>query len=126
MHDHVHLLIKPKDPHTLSQILHTIKSFTTNQMQRLHGRHGAVWLHESWDRIVRDENEFLGKLKYILNNPIRRWPDWPDYPWVGAPYLTEDYKNSPWVGKSGASGGTTLLAGGASVPACEGPEANFI
>ena len=47
---------------------------TANQMQRAHSRAGRVWQDESFDRIVRDEDEFEQKFNYILGNPWRRWP----------------------------------------------------
>jgi hypothetical protein len=42
-----------------------------------------VWVVESWDRIIRDEDELYEKCTYILNNPRKRWPDVMDYPWAG-------------------------------------------
>jgi putative transposase len=67
----------------LSSIMHSWKSLTANQLQRKFGRHGAIWLHESWDRIIRDEDELLEKCNYILNNPFKRWPELREYPWMG-------------------------------------------
>lgn len=34
-------------------------------------RKGKVWQNESYDRVIRNEDEFLEKLKYIANNPTR-------------------------------------------------------
>jgi hypothetical protein len=50
-------------------------------MQRRHGRFGRIWQDEYFDRIVRDEKEFMQKLDYIVNNPWKRWPNIQDYPW---------------------------------------------
>jgi len=85
MPDHVHLLVWPKpiDPtsqktiaekgfHDLSEILHSIKSYTANQIQRRFGWEGAVWERESFDRIIRDEAEFHEKWNYIANNAVRK------------------------------------------------------
>ena len=77
MPDHVHLLLQPKETeqggwHSLSSILHSIKSFTANKINSLVGRKGTLWQDESFDRIVRDENEFLEKWNYIRNNPTKR------------------------------------------------------
>jgi REP element-mobilizing transposase RayT len=76
MPDHVHLLLQPAAIekgrwHSLSAILHSIKSFTAKKINTLMGRKGSVWQDESFDRIVRDENEFLEKWNYIRNNPVK-------------------------------------------------------
>jgi len=85
MNDHVHVIVHPTGSHTLSQITHSWKSFTANQLQKLHGREGAVWQDESWDRIIRHEKELFERLEYIRDNPGKRWPEYQTepYPWVG-------------------------------------------
>jgi REP element-mobilizing transposase RayT len=82
MNDHVHVLIKPLEEHPLETVVHSWKSFTANLLQRQFGRQGAVWQEEYFDRIVRDEAEFLEKGQYIMNNPRTRWPELEEYPWV--------------------------------------------
>jgi len=76
MPDHVHLLIHPlqKDEsawYTLSELLHSIKSFTAHEINKRRGTSGQVWQDESFDRIVRDDAEFEEKWQYIESNPIR-------------------------------------------------------
>ena len=69
MDDHVHALLTPFVGYELKAILHSWKSFTARQMQREHKRFGRVWQDESFDRIVRDDEEFAQKLDYIVGNP---------------------------------------------------------
>ncbi len=45
-------------------------------------RRGQVWQHEYFDRIVRNDNELVEKLNYIVRNPWKRWPDVDEYRWV--------------------------------------------
>ena len=76
MPDHVHLLLQPSEIekgrwHSLSSILHSIKSFTANKINVFMNRKGSVWQDESFDRIVRDEGEFYEKWNYIRNNPVK-------------------------------------------------------
>jgi len=76
MPDHVHLLLQPIEAekgqwHSLSSILHSIKSFTANKVNNLLCRKGTLWQDESFDRIVRDEGEFYEKWNYIRNNPVK-------------------------------------------------------
>jgi putative transposase len=82
MDDHVHVVIQPASKFTLEQIVHSWKSFSANRLQRESERVGVVWQQESFDRIVRDENEWLEKIQYVMNNPRKRWPAVSDYPWV--------------------------------------------
>jgi len=83
MHNHVHVLVEPKDKHPLQGIVHSWKSYTANRLQREFGRRNRIWQDEYFDRIVRDEAEFFEKAQYILNNPWKTWPEIKEYPWVG-------------------------------------------
>ena len=97
MPDHVHLLLEPQikedtasgDPvfFSLTEILHTIKSFTAHEINKLAGGSGPVWEKESFDRLIRSERDLREKFEYITRNP------WDanvvgadeDYPWVWWP-----------------------------------------
>jgi REP element-mobilizing transposase RayT len=82
MDDHVHVIVRPAGDRRLEAIVHTWKSYTANQMQRVFARQGAVWQDESYDRIIRDGREFDETLAYLGNNPQRRWPEVEHYPWL--------------------------------------------
>ena len=60
-----------------------MKSFSAHRIHALGTRHGQVWQDEYFDRIVRDEGEFVEKARYIVNNPWKRWPEISEYRWVG-------------------------------------------
>ncbi|MEN6320229.1 MAG: transposase [Syntrophaceae bacterium] len=68
--DHIHMVINPID--TLSKIMHSIKSFTAHKINKSLNRTGKVWQDENYDRVIRDEKEYLETLKYITNNPINK------------------------------------------------------
>jgi len=59
MPNHVHALVRPVMGHELSKILHSWKSFTATQANRRLQRTGTFWQEESFDHIVRDEQEPL-------------------------------------------------------------------
>ena len=82
MDDHVHVIARPTADHALESIVYSWKSYTAYRLQREHGRTGALWQDEYFDRIVRDEDEFWEKCQYILNNPRKRWPESGRYAWV--------------------------------------------
>lgn len=82
MNDHVHVVVTPATDWDLGPILHTWKSVSAHQLQRLHGRRGAVWQHDSHDRIIRSPGELMQKVMYIRRNPSVRWPGLDRYRWI--------------------------------------------
>lgn len=82
MDDHVHVLVFPLAGHALKQIVHSWKSFTANELRKLRERGVPVWQDEYFDGIIRNEAELARKTKYILGNPVKRWPETNEYPWA--------------------------------------------
>ncbi|MGH2543445.1 MAG: REP-associated tyrosine transposase [Ardenticatenaceae bacterium] len=86
MPNHLHLLMTPLQKEdgsyqALTAIMHSLKSYTANQANRLLSRKGAFWQHESYDHFVRDSKEQERILAYILNNPVKAglveaWQEW--------------------------------------------------
>jgi len=71
MPNHVHVLIETWPGFPLAQVLHSWKSFTAQQANRLLGRSGAFWAREYFDRFVRDERHFQQAVDYIEENPVK-------------------------------------------------------
>lgn len=75
--NHVHIQIQPLvNPQTgkyfeLEKILHSIKSFTASEANKILNREGRFWQHESYDHIIRDEEEFYRIWRYIDYNPVK-------------------------------------------------------
>jgi REP element-mobilizing transposase RayT len=89
MPEHVHVLARPLQLAEgrvvdLSEILHSIKSFTSHKIQKRRKEQGSIWQDERYDRIVRDEMEFAGKWEYIRHNPVKKElvQKSEDYPWL--------------------------------------------
>jgi REP element-mobilizing transposase RayT len=82
MPNHVHAVLWPMPGHTLSQILHSWKSYTSKEANRLLSRDGQTfWQTESFDHWIRDDEERARLVIYIENNPIKaglcaRATDW--------------------------------------------------
>ncbi len=97
MPDHVHILIEPSVNgggsqaettfFSLTEILHTIKSFTAHEINKATVASGPIWEKESFDRVIRSETDLREKFEYITRNPwdsgIARQNE--DYPWVWYP-----------------------------------------
>ncbi len=94
MPDHVHVLFQPtvkemdanSNPifHPLSEILHTLKSYTAHEINQRHGKSGPVWDKESFDRYLRSDADLQEKFAYIVANPWKAEVVKTDepYPWL--------------------------------------------
>jgi REP element-mobilizing transposase RayT len=71
MPDHVHVILKPRESHNLSHIMKGIKGVSAHRVNALRGKAGSIWQDESWDRILRDTQEFEEKLQYMIDNPVK-------------------------------------------------------
>lgn len=68
--------------YSLSRIMHSIKSYSSHQIKQLADIERSIWLDENYDRIIRDDKEYLEKVNYIINNPLK----------VGLVDKPEDYR----------------------------------
>lgn len=89
MPNHVHVVFHPslKDDGTyysLAQIMHAMKGYTAYRANRLLGRSGAFWQHESYDHVVRDAGELDRIVAYVVNNPVKAGlvQEWQQWPWT--------------------------------------------
>ena len=89
MPNHVHVIAQPLTlpdgrAINLSNIIHSVKTFTARTINAQRGVQGAFWQDERYDRIIRDESELLQKWQYLRFNPVERGlassPE--DYPWL--------------------------------------------
>jgi len=92
MPDHVHMIFRMRSGASLSGEMHGIKGFSASEINRLTGHRGAIWMDESFDHIVRNENEWEQKIEYVRQNPVTRGlakvPA--DYQWLWvAPEISE-------------------------------------
>ena len=69
MPNHTHTLVMPIREHALDDILFSWKSFTANKVNGLLKRKGPLWIHESFDRIMRTWEDVESVREYIRSNP---------------------------------------------------------
>jgi len=92
MPNHCHAVIQPWQGHELEDLLQGIKSLTTKAIHRKQGTSGSLWMQESFDRIIRDEEHLWRVIQYIGGNPGKagltpeqapRWiaPEWQAHGW---------------------------------------------
>jgi REP element-mobilizing transposase RayT len=80
MLNHVHSLVQPIAPYKLSEILKTWKGYSAREANKLLSRTGTFWLAESFDRIMRSEEDLNSTIDYVVSNPERAGLS--DWKWV--------------------------------------------
>ncbi|HUT57858.1 MAG TPA: class I tRNA ligase family protein [Phycisphaerae bacterium] len=81
MPNHVHVIVAPLGDHELPKILHSWKSYSAKEADRILGREGQFWQVEYYDHLIRDEEEFAAEVSYVLQNPAKAGLS--DWQWVG-------------------------------------------
>ena len=71
MPNHVHVLFTPAEAVSLGNIVHSWKSYTAKEANRLLGHSGAFWQVDYFDRAIRDERHYHAVHTYIESNPTR-------------------------------------------------------
>jgi len=80
MPNHVHVVFKALPGHTLSEIVHSWKSYTANTANQMLARTGAFWQREYYDHLIRDQGELERAICYVARNPEKA--NLKDWPWV--------------------------------------------
>ncbi len=81
MPNHVHVVFRPFSGNELKDILHSWKSYTAKEANKVLGREGQFWEVEYFDHLIRDEEDFNNQVNYIIDNPTKAGLK--DWPWVG-------------------------------------------
>ena len=76
MPNHVHVLLKPIEKedgsyYSLAEIMKGHKGSTARRTNILLNRKGRFWHAESYDHLVRSQQEFENTVWYIVNNPVK-------------------------------------------------------
>lgn len=69
MPNHVHVVVTPMAGEELSDILHSWKSYTAKEINKLINNTGTVWQKETFDHIVRHAAQLECIEEYIHHNP---------------------------------------------------------
>ncbi len=69
MPNHVHVVVTPIDSHSLSDVLHSWKSYTSSQINKRLAQLGTLWERESFDHAIRSVEEWEYFICYTEENP---------------------------------------------------------
>ena len=71
MPDHVHMILTPLERWRLPQILRRLKGISARYANLVMERRGPLWQDESFDRMLRSDEDLREKAEYICANPVR-------------------------------------------------------
>lgn len=71
MPNHVHALAEINPGYRLDRIVHSWKSYTAKEANRLLTRSGSFWAPEYFDRFMRDDEHLYSTVAYIEGNPVK-------------------------------------------------------
>jgi putative transposase len=85
MPDHLHLLLENESGGDLVAFTRQFKSWST-RVAWSNGWHGQVWQRSYYDHVLREDEDVIGYIRYILNNPVRHSlvDSWSEYQWCGS------------------------------------------
>lgn len=103
MPNHVHMLFEPMpcdvsrltestnekksrdgvSTYNVTKIMESLKKYTALRANKFLQRSGSFWQHESYDHVIRDDDELENALWYILFNPVKAGlvDDWTKWKW---------------------------------------------
>ncbi len=87
MSNHVHVIFEIIEADCqsaqpdLSKVMQSLKRHTARQANLILGRQGAFWQDESYDHVIRNNEEYTRIVNYVLENPVKaglvaQWDEW--------------------------------------------------
>lgn len=70
MPDHVHMVLVPRNGHTVSQVMQTVKRYAARTINARHGQRGKLWQQSFYDRMIRSERQLFETIRYVHDNPV--------------------------------------------------------
>ena len=86
MPNHVHVLVRVYEGVSLSTIMHSWRSYTAHEANKILGRTGEFWMKDYYDRYIRNADHYRAVTQYIMQNPVKAGLD--KIPFKEAPLLT--------------------------------------
>jgi REP element-mobilizing transposase RayT len=68
--DHLHLIVAPRAPYTVSQVMQSIKGHSARIINAAHRRGGRLWQPGFYDRVIRNEEHLQTAIEYVEANPV--------------------------------------------------------
>ena len=72
MPDHIHLILAPREPHTLAQVTKSLFNFSSKKINELRKQDSSVWETEYYEHLLTGRDKMQECLEYIYLNPVRK------------------------------------------------------
>ncbi|HLF77486.1 MAG TPA: transposase [Dehalococcoidia bacterium] len=69
--DHLHLVVVPKAGFEISQVMQSIKGFSSRSINERLGQRGRLWQPSYYDRIIRNDDHIREVVEYVHANPVQ-------------------------------------------------------
>ena len=69
MPNHVHIAFQVVEGGLIEGIMHSWKSYTAKEINKLTGSRGELWQRGYWDRLIRSQVHFDRCIRYMRENP---------------------------------------------------------
>lgn len=70
MPNHVHGVFAQIAGFNLGQLIHSSKTYSARQINRLNGTLGPFWAVDYFERCIRNEEHLANTIEYVENNPV--------------------------------------------------------
>ena len=71
MPNHAHVIFEIWEGYPLNALLHSMKSYSAHEANRVLDRRGIFWFREYHDRCIRDDQHLANAVEYVENNPVK-------------------------------------------------------
>jgi REP element-mobilizing transposase RayT len=71
MPNHVHVVVETVQGFPLPGLLHSWRSFTANEANKILKCKGVFWMREYFDRFIRDQDQLEAAIRYVEQNPVK-------------------------------------------------------
>jgi len=95
MPNHVHAVFAPLHGHGLADILHSWKSFTSKEANKLLGATGQFWEREYFDRLIRNADELERTVRYVVENPTKAGLKGWKWVWIRDAFRNAGFQPAP-------------------------------
>ena len=82
MDDHALVLAQPKSGISCKTLESAWKGASSHRCWGAGRRNSPLWQREYFDRWIHTPDQLISCVRYIHDNPMRRWPGMTEYPWL--------------------------------------------
>jgi len=71
MPEHYHVLLSLEKANSISSVVRKVHSLFSREYRKATGFRGRIWQRRFYDHVIRNDEDWLTKMQYIHDNPVR-------------------------------------------------------